>query len=204
MRVLAILAITLINCHRPPIDERDDIQIGVPRKVAEPIVAPKPLVPDLPVSSVAVTSPKFTVCFSPYGGCTAEIVRFIGTANKSVRVQAYSFTSKAIGAALIKANSNGVDVQIILDKSDVAAKNSELVDFINAHIPTYIDSKHAIAHNKVIVVDNKAVELGSFNFTDAAEKSNAENLLIIPDADLATEYTKNWDTHRAHATNAAP
>jgi hypothetical protein len=41
----------------------------------------------------------------------------------------------------------------------------------------------------------------SLNFTRAAEENNAENLLVIRDADLANRYTKNW---REHLTHSAP
>lgn len=40
----------------------------------------------------------------------------------------------------------------------------------NSHIPTYIDAKHAIAHNKIMIIDREIVITGSFNFTKAAEK----------------------------------
>jgi len=50
---------------------------------------------------------------------------------------------------------------------------------VNAGIPTLIDAQHAIARNKVMVLDGSVVITGSFNFTKAAEESNAENLLII-------------------------
>ena len=49
-----------------------------------------------------------------------------------------------------------------------------------------IDANHAIAHNKVIVIDGEIVLTGSFNFTKAAQEKNAENLLIIRDPALAT------------------
>jgi phosphatidylserine/phosphatidylglycerophosphate/cardiolipin synthase-like enzyme len=45
------------------------------------------------------------------------------------------------------------------------------------NIPTYIDSKHTIAHNKIMIIDKATVITGSFNFTKAAEEKNAENLL---------------------------
>jgi phosphatidylserine/phosphatidylglycerophosphate/cardiolipin synthase-like enzyme len=40
---------------------------------------------------------------------------------------------------------------------------------------------------------------GSFNFTKAAEKKNAENLLIIQDPTLAGKYVDNWNAHRKHS-----
>ena len=40
---------------------------------------------------------------------------------------------------------------------------------------------------------------GSFNFTKAAEVNNAENLLVIQDAELAAKYAQNWSIHRHHS-----
>jgi phosphatidylserine/phosphatidylglycerophosphate/cardiolipin synthase-like enzyme len=58
---------------------------------------------------------------------------------------------------------------------------------------------HAIVHNKVMVIDGETVITGSFNFTKAAEESNAENLLIIRDRKLASLYMKNWQEHVKHS-----
>jgi phosphatidylserine/phosphatidylglycerophosphate/cardiolipin synthase-like enzyme len=66
-------------------------------------------------------------------------------------------------------------------------------------IPVKIDAQHAIAHNKVMVIDGETVITGSFNFTKAAEESNAENLLIIHDKKLASLYIKNWQEHAQHS-----
>jgi phosphatidylserine/phosphatidylglycerophosphate/cardiolipin synthase-like enzyme len=69
-----------------------------------------------------------------------------------------------------------------VDKSQRTEKYSS-ADFVaHAGIPTYIDAKHAIAHNKIMVIDGYEILTGSFNFTKAAEENNAENLLVILDA----------------------
>jgi phosphatidylserine/phosphatidylglycerophosphate/cardiolipin synthase-like enzyme len=62
-----------------------------------------------------------------------------------------------------------------------------------------IDDRHAIAHNKVMIIDREIVITGSFNFTKAAEEKNAENLLIIRNKDLAKVYTENWFEHKEHS-----
>ena len=73
-------------------------------------------------------------------------------------------------------------------------------DFVaHAGIPTFIDAAHAIAHNKIIIVDGEIVLTGSFNFTKAAEERNAENLLAIHDKALAAKYQENWEHHRGHS-----
>jgi phosphatidylserine/phosphatidylglycerophosphate/cardiolipin synthase-like enzyme len=92
-----------------------------------------------------------------------------------------------------------VNVEVILDKSQRTEKYSEADFLLHAGIPTFIDAKHAIAHNKIIIVDGKVVITGSFNFTKAAEENNAENLLVIQDPALAAKYTTNWQAHLKHS-----
>jgi phosphatidylserine/phosphatidylglycerophosphate/cardiolipin synthase-like enzyme len=136
--------------------------------------------------------PNWSVYFSPKGGCTEAIVSAIAGAKRTVFVQAYTFTSAPIAKALVEAHKRGVDVQVILDKSNLHGKYSSTDLLIHAGIPTRIDAIAAIAHNKVIVIDNETVVTGSFNFTNAAEEHNAENLLVIHDATLAARYVANW------------
>jgi phosphatidylserine/phosphatidylglycerophosphate/cardiolipin synthase-like enzyme len=149
------------------------------------------------------STPTWEVSFSPQGGCTEAVVAALDKAASSILVQAYSFTSAPIAKALVDAHRRGVRVEVILDKSQRTEKYSS-ADFVaHAGIPTLIDAKHAIAHNKVMVIDGKTVVTGSFNFTKAAEEHNAENLLVIQDAALAEKYAANWRLHAAHSESYA-
>jgi phosphatidylserine/phosphatidylglycerophosphate/cardiolipin synthase-like enzyme len=139
------------------------------------------------------------VFFSPKGGCTEAIADALNHARKTILVQAYSFTSAPIAKALVDAKKRGVECKIILDKSQRTEKYSEADFTAHAGIPTYIDSKHAIAHNKLMIVDDEIVITGSFNFTKAAEESNAENLLIIKNPKLAKSFISNWNEHFEHS-----
>ena len=137
--------------------------------------------------------------FSPHGGCTDAIIRELNKAKNTVLVQAYSFTSVPIAKALLKAHKRGVKVDVILDKSQRTQKYSSATFLYNQGIPVKIDAKHAIAHNKVMIIDGETVITGSFNFTRAAEENNAENLLVIHDKKLAERYIKNWLDHAQHS-----
>jgi phosphatidylserine/phosphatidylglycerophosphate/cardiolipin synthase-like enzyme len=139
------------------------------------------------------------ICFSPKGGCTEAIIKEINNAKSEILVQAYSFTSAPIAKALLNAHKRGVKVEAILDKSQRTEKYTSATFLSNAGIPTYIDAKHAIAHNKIMIIDREIVITGSFNFTKAAEEKNAENLLIIRNKDLAKVYMENWYKHRDHS-----
>lgn len=140
------------------------------------------------------------VYFSPYGGATEAVVREIDGAKSEILVQAYFFTSKPIAKALVDARKRGVKIEVVLDKSQRSERYSS-ADFVaHAGIPTYIDTQHAIAHNKIIIIDKQTVITGSFNFTKAAEEKNAENLLVIKgNKPLAERYIKNFEEHKGHS-----
>lgn len=139
------------------------------------------------------------VYFSPNGGVQQAIIDQINAAKKSIFVQAYSFTNKDIVKALVNAHKRGVSVFVILDKSNKSDKYSvaDLLDHFG--IDTYIDSNEAIAHNKVMILDKEVVITGSYNFTNAAENRNAENVLVIRSQHLADAYFDNWAVHQKHS-----
>lgn len=151
------------------------------------------------------------VCFTPGQDCTAVVVGQIASAHQQVLVQAYSFTSPEILKALTDARKRGIDVRIILDKSNVCKddgavcekKSAVAVETLGiAQIPTLIDRRHAIAHNKIMIVDRQKVITGSFNFTRAANEKNAENILVLRDPGLVRRYEDNWREHAAHSGSA--
>ncbi len=140
------------------------------------------------------------VYFSPNGGCTDAILKQINGARSEILIQAYSFTSQPIARALLQAKRRGVRITAVLDKSNRSQKYSAATFLQNMEIPVYIDDQHAIAHNKIMIIDNRVVITGSFNFTRAAETKNAENLLILEDMpDLTRAYRENFEKHRRHA-----
>jgi phosphatidylserine/phosphatidylglycerophosphate/cardiolipin synthase-like enzyme len=140
------------------------------------------------------------VYFSPHGGCTDAILSQINQAKTEILIQAYSFTSKPIARALIQAKKRGVKIIAVLDKSNRTRKYSAATFLKNMEIPVFIDDKHAIAHNKIMIIDNRVVITGSFNFSMAAETKNAENLLILDDLpDLTRAYRANFQHHLSHS-----
>jgi len=105
------------------------------------------------------------VYFSPHGGCTDAIITELNKAKSTILVQAYSFTSAPIAKALLNAHRRGVKVEVILDRSQRTQKYSSATFLSNQGIPVKIDAQHAIAHNKVMIIDGETVITGSFNFT---------------------------------------
>jgi phosphatidylserine/phosphatidylglycerophosphate/cardiolipin synthase-like enzyme len=156
-------------------------------------------------SDLILNSTPLSVYFSPNGGCTDAIVQMaISEAKSEILVHAYSFTSTPIAKALLESHKRGVRLEAVLDKSQRKAKYTSATFLANSRIPTFIDDAHAIAHNKVMVIDGTTVITGSFNFTKAAEEKNVESVLIIKSPELAKLYIENWKNHKEHSEPYAP
>lgn len=132
--------------------------------------------------------------FSPSPDAVMLIERTINHARQSVEVAAYSFTSEKVAIALVNAHRRGVKVRVLLDKGQRRRHYHAIEEMQDAGIPIRFNSHYGIMHDKFLVIDNKTIETGSFNFTASAEKRNAENVLVIEDyPPLAKEYLKNWN-----------
>ncbi|MBF0635371.1 MAG: phospholipase D family protein, partial [Nitrospinae bacterium] len=152
------------------------------------------------VSASLQTDETTEVFFSPNGGATDAVVREITSAREEIFIQAYSFTSKPIATALLDAHKRDVKIIAVLDKRQKSEKHSAAALISTAGIPVLIDTRHAIAHNKVMIMDRSTLITGSFNFTAAAEGKNAENLLVMKgNQPLIDQYLRNFETHKEHS-----
>jgi phosphatidylserine/phosphatidylglycerophosphate/cardiolipin synthase-like enzyme len=140
-----------------------------------------------------------SVCFVPGEPCAAEIVAAIGAARREVRVQAYGFSAAPILRALAAARTRGVDVAVILDRSDERRLCARAGSLLAAGVPVFIDRVPGIAHNKIIVIDRRIVIGGSYNYTASAERRNAENVTFIESEPVAARFLENWARRREAA-----
>lgn len=145
------------------------------------------------------------VAFTPWDDAEGALLRVIAEAKKSIRVQAFLFTSRPLSRALIEAHRRGVDVAVLADREmALKGENSQLAQLAAAGIPVWLEVRYASAHNKIMLVDategGNVVVTGSYNYTYSAQARNAENLLILRgNAELARAYLANWQRHRVDA-----
>ncbi|TSA00284.1 MAG: phospholipase D family protein [Rhodocyclaceae bacterium] len=145
------------------------------------------------------------VLFTPWDDAEGAIVRALGEAKKTIHVQAYLLSSRSIARALQDAQARGVAVEVLADREMVTKGDKSLVPKLAAEgIPVWLETRYAIAHNKVLLIDalgaHGVVITGSYNFTWSAQARNAENLLILRDNPaLVRRYLENWRRHRDEA-----
>lgn len=127
--------------------------------------------------------------FSPNQGSLELVLKSINSAQNTICMATYSFTSKPVATALLKAKSRGVDIRIVSDEKSNSGKYTATRFLANQGLNVRLNGKYAIMHNKFIVIDHKTVETGSFNYSESAFKRNAENVLVIWDnTDVAKKY----------------
>ncbi len=144
-----------------------------------------------------------SACFTPgHESCGEFIAGRIDGAQSKVRVQAYYLTSPMILRAVVGAKRRGLDVAAILDKSqDRRTSNRSRYTgatyLANAGVPIWIDDAPVIAHNKIIILDDRTVLTGSFNFTRNADERNAENVVVLDSPEVAGWFNRNWEDRRS-------
>jgi phosphatidylserine/phosphatidylglycerophosphate/cardiolipin synthase-like enzyme len=141
------------------------------------------------------------VYFSPDDGVEEHLVQLLDTASSSVRFLAFSFTSDALGAAVIRAAEAGLIVSGVMDL-DQANSNvgTELTSFRLADLDVRLDGNPDQMHHKVLIIDDEIVVLGSYNFSRSANETNDENVLVVHSPGLAQQYLAEFDRIYGQAT----
>jgi len=134
--------------------------------------------------------PTYDVYFSPKGGCAEAVIYWIGRAHRSIHVLMFIFTLDVIADALLSAHKRGVEVKVVLDKSQSYGQFGALKE---AGIEVRNDTNwEGILHDKIAIIDYEIVLTGSFNWTGTAESSNNENMVVIRSAYLALRYESEF------------
>jgi phosphatidylserine/phosphatidylglycerophosphate/cardiolipin synthase-like enzyme len=145
------------------------------------------------------------IAFTPGDAIDNLIVAAIDRAQTEVLVHAYTFTHRKIAQALINARRRGVAVAVLADREQArAVPQNVLAQLASGGIEVWLDGNFAAAHNKVIVIDaglpHATTITGSYNFTLAAQRSNAENIVVLHDNEpVARAYRDNWRRLKAGA-----
>lgn len=117
------------------------------------------------------------------------IIKNIDKAIESLDVAMYSFNDIDIAWSVVNAKNRGVKVRIFLDSKEITAEHSKSRFLINEGVENIrISSNKGLMHNKFVIIDNKTVITGSYNWTASAGERNDENILVINDEKTVKKY----------------
>lgn len=129
------------------------------------------------------------------GSIDVHLAEFINTAKSTIDMSIYQFDLEAATQALLDANKRGVKVRVTTD-IDVLEDDGENPWFLRlkkAGIPVKGGNTDGIMHNKFVVVDNQAVWMGTWNFTDNDTYRYNNAGLWIKSPELAKNYTAEFE-----------
>ncbi|RPH57255.1 MAG: hypothetical protein EHM81_11850 [Chloroflexi bacterium] len=142
--------------------------------------------------TVNIKGTQIQVLFSPEDKAISKIVPYIQNAKKSVHFLAFTYTQPNLGKAMLDKAREGVDVKGVFETVGSDTEYSEMPPLYCAKVPVRQDTNFAFLHHKVIIVDEQIVITGSLNFTDNADQSNNENVVIIDNAEIAKLYNQEF------------
>jgi phosphatidylserine/phosphatidylglycerophosphate/cardiolipin synthase-like enzyme len=142
------------------------------------------------------------VLFGSEDEVAGRLATLVDSARSSIRFMAFSFTHDQLGDAVLDRARAGVDVKGIFERRGSETEYSEMPILYCAGLPVRQDGNPGTLHHKVFVIDDEIVITGSFNFSNNADESNDENVVIVTNADIAARYLREFERRWAEA--AAP
>jgi hypothetical protein len=137
------------------------------------------------------------VHFSPKDTCGKYLIGLANSANSDLSFGIYTFTDNTIANTILTKKNNGIIVRGIMDNfSKSYSPYTTLSTPLGSNMVLYAGT--GLYHNKMMIADalqpnsDPQVATGSFNWSNAAQTSNDENLVIIHDASIVNEYYQSF------------
>lgn len=119
-----------------------------------------------------------------------KIITEIRSARVSIIVVMAWFTNEVIARELIDKYNQGLYVSVVMFDDGVNKLHG--VDLGSIPTTRIRSTKGGIMHNKFCVIDNQVVITGSYNWSSNAEFKNDENISIIRDNNIASDYSVKY------------
>lgn len=147
-----------------------------------------------PYPSLTIDGIPLEIYFSPDDGVAARIMKLLRGAETSIHFLAYSMTADDFGEVIRQKAKDGLRVFGVMDQSQIKSnKGTEFEPFQQAGLRVYKDGSSGQMHHKVIIIDEKIIITGSYNFSASAERKNDENVVFFFDEQLAAQYLAEFE-----------
>lgn len=144
--------------------------------------------------------------FSPGSRTEERLAAFIDASARSLDVVTFTFSSKILADAVIRAHKRGVKVRFLMDIN--MGKVSGLAKLVFASGVEFRwrggrNEKGAL-HDKFAIMDGKLLETGSFNWTVNASRHSFENVALVTDQGAIAAYQAEFDYLYSAAASPKP
>ena len=155
-----------------------------------------------PYPEVRLGKAHIEVYFSPEDGVAKHVLKRLEAAKRNIHFMTFSYTADTTADAMIAKVEAGLTVRGVFESQNARGTGADFNRLRQGGVDVLEDGNCYILHHKVIVIDERTVITGSYNFTGSAEKDNDENLVIVDDPALARAYLDEFQ--RVYAQAQAP
>jgi phosphatidylserine/phosphatidylglycerophosphate/cardiolipin synthase-like enzyme len=142
---------------------------------------------------VTIEGTPVQVLFAAEDEAISNLIPLVESAQSSIRFMAFSFTHDELGETVLARAKAGVDVKGIFEERGSETKSSEMSLLHCNGAAVRQDGNRGALHHKVFVIDNETVVTGSLNFSENADSSNDENVVIVTNPDIAARYLAEFE-----------
>jgi phosphatidylserine/phosphatidylglycerophosphate/cardiolipin synthase-like enzyme len=143
----------------------------------------------------------------PEGTALQLVLKTITTAQQEIRLMGYSFTSPEVAGALVGQNAGrGCESGSGPQSQYRRAQQGQPCRHESAGQRGYSGPDGGYLQNPARqsdrIADGRNTEVGSFNFSRAADRANSENVLVVwDDPVVAQRYLQHWSSRWSKGTD---
>lgn len=141
----------------------------------------------------ATPSEKTHAFFSPGEECRNAIIYQINKSINQLKICVFTISDDTITQAIVAAHKKGRQIKVITDNDKSLDMGSDIERMAKEGIAVKIDNTANHMHHKFMVVDDRNVITGSYNWTQSAARYNHENILLTNEAGVVKSFLNEFD-----------
>jgi phosphatidylserine/phosphatidylglycerophosphate/cardiolipin synthase-like enzyme len=144
------------------------------------------VVSETPNPEFSIEGTQVETYYSPDDGVADRIFALLTEAEESIYFLAFSFTADELGQIIRTQAENNLDIAGVMEEEQVKSNIGTEYDFFKqAGLNVFVDGNEGQMHHKTMIIDERIVITGSYNFSRSAEIRNDENIIVIYNRPIA-------------------
>jgi phosphatidylserine/phosphatidylglycerophosphate/cardiolipin synthase-like enzyme len=147
------------------------------------------------ISQASFASGETKAVFSSERSIKGILLKEVDSSTSTIDLAVHEITSPEMAQALLKAKERGVMVRVISDSKQAKTKSSRITTLIQQGIPVKVlrGKDYGVMNNRFAIFDSEMVVTGSFDWSEASEEWNYENIVVIGDSEVVASYQREFD-----------
>jgi len=130
--------------------------------------------------------------FSHHDNIRDFVIKTLKSAQKDLKICMFTISDDPIAETVAGCHKMGIQVRIITDDGKIFDKGSDIYSLDRMGIKIKIDTFRSLMHHKFVIIDNKKLITGSYNWTRTGSDVNNENVLVTTNGPIVKAYKKEF------------